>query len=206
MSLNPVTNQKMSNLQNIFTRLWIFVLTLFCCAFDPSHISELLRWNSLWTLLLHKRCPVCKNSVRRFIIIVLSLSYDAYHQSVTFKLTYGKNVAKPHNKPKDAQFAKLCMLHASESSFLPTFLELCIKTTFCRSYVKILAEPNCGPEDGQFTKHWHMHHRFQLDLWCLPSERHFEALSAKLSLNAIKTKNIAAFQNSVTWPWIILFI
>ena len=64
--------------------------------------------------------------------------------------SYGKNVAKPHNKPKDAQFAKLCMLHASESSFLPTFLELCIKTTFCRSYVKILAEPNCGPEDVQF--------------------------------------------------------
>ena len=45
------------------------------------------------------------------------------------------------------------MLHASESSFLPRFLVLYIRTTFSRSYVKILAEPNCGPKDSQFIKH-----------------------------------------------------
>ena len=114
---------------------------------------------------------------------------------------YGKNVAKPHYKPKGAQFAKHCMLYASESSFWPRCLVLCIRTTFCRSFVKILAEPNCGSKDGQFIKHWHtpLNQRFQLDLWYLPSERHFEALTVKLLLNAIKTKNIAAFQDSVTY-------
>ena len=66
---------------------------------------------------------------------------------------YGKNVAKPHNTPKDAQFAKYCMLHASESSFLPRFLVLCIRMTFSCSYVKILAEPYCSTKDGEFIKH-----------------------------------------------------
>ena len=115
--------------------------------------------------------------------------------------SYGKNVAKPHYKPKDAQFAKYCMLHAFESSFWPRFLVLCIRTTFCHSYVKILAEPNWGSKDGPFIKHWHtpVNQRFQLDLWYLPSERHFQALTVKLSLNAIKIKNIAAFQDFLTY-------
>jgi len=64
----------------------------------------------------------------------------------------GKNVAKPYYRPKDAQFAKYCMPHASEASFLPRFLVLFITTTFCRSYVKILAEPDCDAKDGQFIK------------------------------------------------------
>ena len=98
-----------------------------------------------------------------------------------------------HQKMRNVQ--KYCMLHASESSFLPRFLVLCIRTTFSRSYVKILAEPYCSTKDGQFIKHWHppVNQPFQLDLWYLPSERHFEALTVKLSLNAINTKKISAF-------------
>ena len=67
---------------------------------------------------------------------------------------------------------------------------------------------DCGPEHGQFVKHWHtfVNHRDQLTLWCLPSERHFEAITVKLSLNAITTKEIADFQNSVTCLLIIVFI
>ena len=140
-----------------------------------------------------------QNTVRRPIIIVLSFSYDAYHQSSLLS-SYGKNVAKPHYVPKDSQFAKYCMLHASESLFLHRVLMLLIRTTFCRSYVKILAEPNCGPKDGQFIKHWHtpLNQRFQLNLWYLPSERHFEARTVKLSLNPIMTQKMAHLPNSVT--------
>ena len=115
-------------------------------------------------------------------------------------ISYGKNVANPLDEPKDVQFAKYCMRHASESSFLPRILILFIRTTFCRSYVKNLAEPNFCPKNGQFIKHWHtlLNQRFKLDLWYLPSERHFEALTMKLSLNAITTKKIPDFQKSVT--------
>ena len=74
-----------------------------------------------------------------------------------------------------------------------------IRATFWRSYYKIRAEPHCGLKYGQLAKHCHtpVNHRFQLDLWCLPSERHFEAVTVKYSLNAITTKKIADFQNSV---------
>ena len=79
--------------------------------------------------------------------------------------------------------------------------------TFWSFYVKILAEPYYCPQDGQFAKHCHtpLNHRFQLDLWCLPSEQPFEAVTVKLSLNAITTKKIADFQNSVTRLLIIVF-
>ena len=50
-----------------------------------------------------------------------------------------------------------------------------------------------------------MNHRYRLTLWCLPSERHFEVVTMRLSLNAITTKKIADFQNSVTRLLIIVF-
>ena len=56
------------------------------------------------------------------------------------------------------------------------------------------------PQDGQFAKHCQtpLNHRFQLDLWRLPLERHFEALTVKFSLNAITTNKIEDFENGVT--------
>ena len=101
-----------------------------------------------------------QNTVKRLGIIVFRKCFAADHQSDVLEL----------------------LLHASESSFWPRCLVPCIRTTFCRSFVKILAEPNCGSKDGQFIKHWHtpVNQRFQLDLWRLPSERHFEALTVKI--------------------------
>ena len=43
-----------------------------------------------------------------------------------------------------------------------------------------------------------------LDLRCLQSEQHFEAVTVKLSINAITTKKIPHFQNSVTRLYIIV--
>ena len=64
------------------------------------------------------------------------------------------------------------------------------------------------PQDGQFAKHCQtpLNHRFQLDLWRLPSERDFGALTVKLSLNPIITRKMADLQNSVTRPLTIVFI
>ena len=92
------------------------------------------------------------------------------------------------------------ILHVSQSSFWPCFLVLSIIGTFWSFYDEVLAEPYYFPQDGQFAKHCQtpLNHRFQLDLGCLPSERHFEAVTVKLSLNAITTKKIADFQNSFT--------
>ena len=42
-------------------------------------------------------------TVRRLIIIVLSLSYGAYHQSVILD-----HLAEPHYQPNESQFAKYC--------------------------------------------------------------------------------------------------
>ena len=51
-----------------------------------------------------------------------------------------------------------------------------------------------------------MNQRFKLDLWYLPSQRHFEAVTVKLSLNDFTTKKIADFQNSVRRLLIIVFM
>ena len=117
--------------------------------------------------------------------------------------------------------ANVCCLssllsNAAESSFSGSILLLIISATFWSSYCEICAKRkrwpicqilslasksfDCGPKNGQFVKHWHsfVNHRYQLTLWCLPPERHFEAVTVKLSLNVITTKEIADFQNSVT--------
>ena len=142
-----------------------------------------------------------QKTVRRLIIIFLSLSYGTYHQSCILELVR-------YTSRKTPLLNKRCStckigLRFYESSFLPRFLVLCIRTTFCSSYVKILAEPNCAPKDGQFIKHCHtpLNNRFQLNLWCLPLVQH-----VKLSLNAITTQKIADFQNSVICHRIIVFM
>ena len=54
--------------------------------------------------------------------------------------------------------------------------------------------------------HTPQNHRSLLLLWCLPSERHFEALTVKLSLNPIMTQKMVDLQNSITRLLIIVFI
>ena len=77
---------------------------------------------------------------------------------------------------------------------------LSIIVRFWSFYGEVLAERYYCPQDGQFAKHCQtpLTHRFQLDLRYLATERHFEAVTVKLSLNAITTKKIADFQNSLT--------
>ena len=74
-----------------------------------------------------------------------------------------------------------------------------IIVTFWSFYGEVLADPYYCSQDGQFAKDCQtpLNHRFQLDLWCLPSKQHFEAVTVKYSLNAITIKKIADFQNSV---------
>ena len=128
--------------------------------------------------------------------------------------SYGENVAKPRYQPKDSQFAKKS-LHVFESSFWPCFFVLSIIVTFWSFYGKVLAEPYYCPRDGQFAKHCQtpVNHRFQLDLWCLPSERHFEAVTVKLSLNAIPTKKMQiskilsdASKSSFSFSYLVLIV
>ena len=147
-----------------------------------------------------------QKTVRRLIIIFLSLSYGTYHQSCILELVRYTSRKTPLLN-KRCSICKIG-LRFYESSFLPRFLVLCIRTTFCSSYVKILAEPNCAPKDGQFIKHCQtpLNNRFQLNLWCLPLVQHFETLTVKLSLNAITTQKIADFQNSVICHGIIVFM
>ena len=68
---------------------------------------------------------------------------------------------------------------------------LYIIVTFWSFCGKVLAKPYYCRQDGRFAKHCQtpLNHRFQLDLWCLQSERHFEAVTVKFSLNAITTLN-----------------
>ena len=118
--------------------------------------------------------------------------------------SYGKNVTKPRNEPKDLQFEKI-ILHVSEFSFWSCFLVLFIIVTIWSFYGEVPAERYYCPQDVQFAKNCQkpLNTRFQLDL---PSERHFEVVTVKLSLNAITTKKIADFQNSFTRLLIIVFI
>ena len=65
--------------------------------------------------------------------------------------SYGKNVAKPHYKPKVKKFKKK-ILHVSKSSFSPCVLVLSIIVRFWNLYGEILAEPYYCSKDGQFAK------------------------------------------------------
>ena len=100
--------------------------------------------------------------------------------------SYGKNVTEPRNESKDLQFKKL-ILHVSVFSFWPFFLVLFITVTFCSFYGEVPAERYYRPQDVQFARNCQKppNPRFQLNLRCLPSERHFEVVTVKLSLNAI---------------------
>ena len=99
---------------------------------------------------------------------------------------------------------KICNLeensYVSKSSLSPCFFGAFQHSHILDFYSEVLAEPYYCPEDDRFGKlcQTPLNHRFQLDLWCLQSERHFEAVTVKFSLNAITTKKIAYFQNSVT--------
>ena len=65
--------------------------------------------------------------------------------------SYGKNVAKPHYKPKVKKF-KEKILHVCKSSFSPCFLMLSIIVTFWSFHGGILAARYYCSKHGQFTK------------------------------------------------------
>ena len=69
--------------------------------------------------------------------------------------------------------------------------------SICAYHVSSILEQHSR---GLLEKYYHKppNYRSLLLLSCLPSKRHFEALTAKLSLKTITTKKIADFQNSVT--------
>ena len=204
--LKPITTKKITNLKKFsHTRPNHRFCLAICCLLSSRHFGS-FSVKFLLNRTTAQKMTNLQKSVRRLIIIFLSLSYGSYYQSFILELVrYTSRLTPLLNKR--CSICKI-LLHLYESSFLPRFLVLCIRTTFCSSYVKILAEPNCGPENGQFIKHWHtpLNNHFQLDLWCLPSERHFKTLTVKLSLNAITTQKIADFQNSFTCHRIIVFI
>ena len=194
--LNPITTQKIANLKKFsHTPLKHRFCLVICCLLSCRHFGAAGIKFSLNPTTAQKMTNLQK-TVFWYISSVLHFGNSTIHISLNPLLNKRCSICK-------------ILLHLYESSFLPRFLVLCIRTTFCSSYVKILAEPNCGPKDGQFIKHCHtpLNHRFQLHLWCLPSERHFETLTVKLSLiNAITTQKLEDFQNSVTWYRIIVFI
>ena len=66
--------------------------------------------------------------------------------------SYGKNIAKPHYKPKVKKFKKK-ILHVSQSSFSPCFLVLSIIVTFWSFHGEIVAEAYYRPQESQFARH-----------------------------------------------------
>ena len=146
--------------------------------------------------------------------------FGAFYQTDILN-SYFKILVESHYEGNDDQFAKYCQTprnHRFQEVFccwssVRHFGALTVKLVPNAKWpiyqILSLASKSfdCGPEHGQFVKHWHtfVNHRDQLTLWCLPSERHFEAVTVKLSLNAITTKKIADFQNSVTRLLIIVF-
>ena len=78
--------QMMSDLQNSVARSLIIVfIHLFSAFFSERHLGAVSVKFSLYRITAQK-VTTLQNTVRRLLIIVLSFSYDAYNQSVTFKL------------------------------------------------------------------------------------------------------------------------
>ena len=86
LSLNPIMTQMMGDLQNCVTsplnhRFHSFIY----CLSSEQHFGAVSVKFSLYRITAQK-VTTLQNTVRRLIIIVLSFSYNAYNQSVTFKL------------------------------------------------------------------------------------------------------------------------
>ena len=157
---NPITTQKITNLKKFghTPPNHRFCLAI-CCLLSSRHFGA-FSVKFLLNRTTAQKMTNLQKSVRRLIIIFLSLSYGSYYQSFILELVrYTSRLTPLLNKR--CSICKI-LLHLYESSFLPRFLVLCIRTTVCRCYVKILAEPNCGPKNGQFIKHCHtpLNHHF----------------------------------------------
>ena len=139
-----------------------------------------------------------QNTVRRLIIILFSLFFLLLIRASIW-INYGKNFAEPCYDQKDDQFCKV-LSHASQSSFLPSFMVSFIKPTFWNSYYKILVEPHYEGSDDQFAKYFQMprNHRFQEVCCCWLSVRSFGALTVKFAPNPIVEQNMANLRNTVT--------
>jgi len=106
-----------------------------------------------------------QNTVRRLIIIVLSLSYDAYHQYVNLEPLLSK-FPGISLRPKRWPICKV-LSHASQSTFSPSLLVPLTKPTFWNSYFKILVEAHYEENDDWFPKYCQTprNHRFQ-EVFC----------------------------------------
>ena len=156
----PIATQKITNLKKFgHTPPNHRYCLAICCLLSSRHFGA-FSVKFLLNRTTAQKMTNLQKSVRRLIIIFLNLSYGSYYQSFILELVrYTSRLTPLLNKR--CSICKI-LLHLYESSFLPRFLVLCIRTTVCSCYVKILAEPNCGPKNGQFIKHCHtpMNHRF----------------------------------------------
>ena len=71
---------------------------------------------------------------------------------------------------------------------------LTIRALLLSPYGKNVAKPLYKPKGAQFAKHCYctpLNLRFDLDVWCFASERHFAALTLRFSLNLIAVQKVA---------------
>ena len=192
-----------------YTSLNVRVDLVFQCFSSQSHFRAVTVKILLNPITAHKTANL-QNNVGRLIIIILSFSYNSYLQSVTFKLLWQKCRQTPKPKPKVKKFNKT-ILHVSKSSFSPCFVVLSIIVTFWSSHGEIVAEAYYCPQESQFARHCQRFcNTYPLDSelsggQCYPTfeksgpERHFAALTVKLSVNPIMTQKIGKdLQNSIT--------
>ena len=127
-----------------------------------------------------------KKSVRRLIIIVLSLFFLLIIRASIWR-PYGKNLAE---SLIPVTTKKMTNLQSTVTRFF-VFTELFgafYQTDILNSYFKILVESQYEGNDHQFAKYC-----LSEVLCCWLSVRHFEAVSVKFSPNPIVSQNMAHF-------------
>ena len=159
MLLNPITTQKIANLKKFsHTPLKHRFCLVICCLLSCRHFGAAGIKFSLNPTTAQKMTNLQK-TVFWYISSVLHFGNSTIHISLNPLLNKRCSICK-------------ILLHAYESSFLPRFWRFASQRHFAALTLRFTLNPNCGPKDGQFIKHCQtpLNHRFQLDLWCLPSE------------------------------------
>lgn len=147
-SLNPITTQKVANLQK----------TAHAC--ESSFLASLLLSDrrfraltvksSLNTITTQKMTNL-QNNVRRLWIIVINYSYSAYHLEATLLSFQGWNSHLTPLRPKRWPISTM-LSHVSKSSLFTGLTELIISSTFWISYGEICTQPHYQSKDGKFAK------------------------------------------------------
>ena len=169
---------------------------MICCWSSEWHFGAVIV-KFLLNLIIAQKLANWQNTVRRLIIILLSLFFLLIIRASIWS-PYGKNLSEHCYYQKDDQFAEYCHTPLSLPFHL-VFWCLSSNRHFGTLTLKFLLNPvtkeSMTNMQNTLTPR---NHRFEEVFCCWSSERHFEILTIKIAPSPILAQNMANLQNIVS--------